>query len=454
MSRMWISCGVIAVTALATGLGAGPARAQLWRQIVPGKADGSKSRPAANQATPRVPPGNSSAVRTAAATVESAAAGNEFALAQESGPWLILAASFSGNGAEQQAQALARELRDRHRLSTYLHQMNFDFGSESPGRGLDEYGAPIRRRYQRGDRLRELAVLVGDFPAIDDPTAQQTLERIKTLQPTALNVDVATSAQSMAQIRRWEDALMEKLGKERKRGPMAQAFFTRNPLLPPEYFVPKGVEPFVAKMNEGVEHSLLDCPGKYTVQVATFRGKTILQTSAAEEQKPGSSFWNRRKKVDDRNPLIEAAENAHLLTEVLRTHGFEAYEFHDRTESIVTIGSFAQVAQRLPDGRVVAVPPVQRIIETFGAAYDTPADPLSGIGNDEATRRRVAQEAQQFNLRSNGQQSPAVPGMNPKHVKILRGSGKRKHTDRIIPMDVHPHAIEVPKRSISSAYAG
>ena len=71
---------------------------------------------------------------------------------------------------------------------------------------------------------------------------------------------------------------MGKLSGRSGRGPMGRAFFTRNPLLPREYFVPKGVDDFVAKMNQGVEHSLLDCPGRYTVQVATFRGKTILQT--------------------------------------------------------------------------------------------------------------------------------------------------------------------------------
>jgi hypothetical protein len=376
----------------------------------------------------------------------------DYSLAQDDGPWLIVAASFSGEGAHEQAGKLARELRERFGLQAYLHEMSFKFGDEAPGRGLDAYGAPVRRRYQRGDQVREYAVLVGDFTSIDDANAQQTLDRIKTLQPEALNVDTSETAQSMAQIRRWEDALLEKLGKPRKRGPMAQAFFTRNPLLPREYFVPKGVDPFVAKMNQGVEHSLLDCPGQYTVQVATFRGKTILQTSAEEDQAT-KSFWSLGKK-DNRNPLVEAAENAHLLTEELRDHGFEAYEFHDRTESIVTIGSFAQAAQRLPDGRVVPAPGVQKIIETFGATYNTPADPLTGIGNDRQTQMRVEQQEQQFNLRLNGQQAAIVPGMNPKHVKILRGSGKRKVTERIIPMDVHPHAIEVPKRSVSSAYAG
>jgi hypothetical protein len=222
--------------------------------------------------------------------------------------------------------------------------------------------------------------------------------------------------------------------------------------LPREYFVPKGVDPFVAKMNQGVEHSLLDNPGHYTVRVATFRGKTILQTGATENQET-KSFWSRRK-ADEDNPLIEAAENAHLLTQELRAAGWEAYEFHDRSESIVAIGSFAQIAQRLPDGRVVTLPEAEKIMRTFGAAYDTPADPLTGIGNDEITQRRVEQEEQQFNLRINAQQGQIVPGLNPKHVKIFSGSGKRRRLERIIPMDPTPQAIEVPKRSISGAYAG
>jgi hypothetical protein len=394
--------------------------------------------------------------RDANSIADDSTRGN-LSLTQEDGPWLIVAASFSGEGAEQQATDLARELRERYRLKTYMHEMSFNLGDESPGRGLDEYGAPVRRRYQRGDRLLEKAVLIGDFVSIDDEDAQRTLEQIKTLEPDALNVDADKTSQSMAQVRRWEDALMEKLGKPRKRGPMAQAFFTRNPLLPLEYFRPKGIDPFVAKMNEGVEHSLLDCSGNYTVKVATFRGKTVLQTSGETEEKATAarkqSFWNRRKQVDD-NPLVEAAENAHLLTKELREHGFEAYEYHDRAESIVTIGSFAQAGQRFADGRVLVSPGVQQIIETFGAAYDTPADPLTGIGNDPATQRRIDQEERNFNLRLSGQQAQIVPGMNPKHVKIMRGSGKRKKVERIIPMDVYPHAIEVPRRSLSSAYAG
>jgi hypothetical protein len=409
---------------LAVALAAGTAEAQLWKHFVP------TARPAAGRR-------------------------GDQKLTQDNGPWMILAASFSGNGSDEQAQDLADELRERYRLPAYVHEMSFDYSDKdrAPGRGVDEYGAPIRRRYQRGDRVREIAVLVGNYPSLDDPAAQETLDKIKTMQPYALRTDSEHTSQSMAQVREWQHQLLERLGKKRDRGPMSQAFLTRNPLLPREYFVPKGIDDFVAKMNRGVQHSLLDCNGKYTVKVATFRGKAILQTSTTESDKSGSIWkWNNNKERE--NPLVEAAENAHLLTEELRAHGWDAYEFHDRTESIVTIGSFAD-AGRTPDGQLAPTAEMQRIVQTFGAAYDTPADPLSGIGNDSITQQRVHQKEQEFNLKLVGQQqSQIVPGLNPKHVKIFKGGGKRKTIERVIPLDIYPTAIEVPKRSISSAYAG
>lgn len=403
-------------------LSASPVEAQLWKHFVP---------------TAR----------------SSASRANSDKLTQENGPWMILAATFNGEGAEEQARALADEFRRRYRLPAYAHEMSFDYSNQSVGRGLDEYGAPIRRRYQRGDRVREIGVLVGNYASIDDPGAQETLDKIKTMQPDALrSEDADHSSQSMAQVREWQGQLLGKLGKKRERGPMSQAFLTRNPLLPREYFVPKGVDEFVVKMNRGVQHSLLDCPGRYTVKVATFRGTSILQTTATDPEKSGS-MWNWNKKERE-NPLVEAAENAHLLTEELRAHGWEAYEFHDRTESYVTIGSFADAGQKSANGQAASTPEMQRIIQTFGAAYDTPSDPLSGIGNDSTTQQRVHQKEQEFNMRLLGQQNQIVPGLNPKHVKIFKGSGKRKNIERVIPLDVYPAAVDVPKRSVSSVYAG
>jgi len=41
-----------------------------------------------------------------------------------------------------------------------------------------------------------------------------------------------------------------------------------------------------------------------------------------------------------KSELEAAAEKAHRLAKALRMKGYDAYEFHDRYASIVTVGSF------------------------------------------------------------------------------------------------------------------
>lgn len=410
--RMSLVRTLLAVAWMVALFSARPASAQIWKHIVP------------------------------ASYVEEVPQGS-VELTQEKGPWLIMVAAFSGEGAEEQSRALADELRTKHKLTAYVHDHTFDHSDgRGSGRGMNQYGAPLRTRYQQ-EQTHEFAVLVGDFPSNDDPAAQKTLERIKSLPSAVLDQDTPDSP--MEEIRKVSADVMSRVGGSKKRGPMGGAFITRNPLLPLNYFVPKGVDPFLVKMNQGVEHSLLNCPGRFTVQVATFRGKTILQSGKEEPKEKGGIGWGWGKNQDD--PLVEAAQNAHLLTELLREHGFEAYEFHDRTESYVTIGSFDEVGTRMPNGQLSPTPQVQQIIQKFGAAYDTPADPLTG--DDIRRDRNAADLKRQFNQMLNSHDTQVAAGMNPKHAKVMNG----KKVQRIIPFDVYPHSIEVPKTSISSAYS-
>ena len=108
--------------------------------------------------------------------------------------------------------------------------------------------------------------------------------------------------------------------------------------LPDSYFTPKGVDKFVEKMNKDFDYSALKIPGKQTIRVATFRGRgTLVGASQSRSSKT-------RRKNADTDPLMEAAENAHLLCEEMRRKGWEAYEFHDTTESWVSVGSFSRSA--------------------------------------------------------------------------------------------------------------
>lgn len=366
----------------------------------------------------------------------------DYTLSQEDGPWLIMAATFSGEGARRQAHELAVELRQRLNAKAYVHDLRIDLPTENVGLGVDKLGAPVKMKYRKGASIHEWAVLVGDFRSVDDPEAQRMLKVVKAFEPQALRVEEGEQTyQTLADVRQHQERFVPRLASSERMGPMRTAFVTRNPILPKEYFVPKGVDKFVEKMNRGVKHSLLDCEGRYTIKVATFGGSGELQTASLSRR--------GRRNNRDSDPLIEAFEDAHLLTEELRANDWEAFEFHDRHESYVTIGSFDKVTQELADGRVVPTAEVRRIIETFGAAYNTPQDPLQQARLPQHVHAQARQRQVQARQLLARQNAPVAGGLNPKFARVPPDSKNA----RVITFDIHPHAIEAPKRTVSGSFA-
>jgi hypothetical protein len=365
----------------------------------------------------------------------------DYTLSENNGPWLIMASSFNGEQGEREARELVTELRQKFNLPAFYYAMTFQLEDERPGRGLDNYGAPIRRRYQRGSQVLQHAVLVGEFPHIDDAEAQTLLERVKKIEPETLKVaDGEATSQSLIDFRQFQRSIGEKLGQPVTYGPMNHAFLTRNPLLPKEYFVPVGVDEDVAKWNKGIEHSLLNCPGKYTIKVATFRGRTLLKEA-------NDSFEDDRntRRAQETDPLVKAVEQSHNLTVALRSKGWEAYEFHDRHESYVCIGSFDEMQRTPAGGLAPATREAQIIIDTFGAAtpavgFERPAYKEMGVKAEDISKVEMKEQLvkQQFDQRF-AKVGDVAEGFHPK-----RFVG--------IPFDIQPEPIEAPKVSISSAY--
>ena len=293
----------------------------------------------------------------------------DYKLNDGNGPWLIIATTFSGEGAEDQARELVLELRKRYNFEAYTHEKTFDFTGTIEGRGLNRFGDQNRMRYRRDIALREIAVLVGNFTSHDDPLGQKTLDRIKRMSPDSLDPQKrGSTSQTLAALRRVQQDVQEailKEGDERKaKGPMGKAFISRNPLLPKDFFVQQGVEEFVVKMNEPAPYSLLTCPGKYTLKVATFNGKVVL------DQKKVQAFESGAEVMESN--LVIAAENAEKLTIALRSKGYEAYSFHDRYSSIVTVGSFNSTGTPREDGKTEINPQIYQLMETFAG------DPVPG----------------------------------------------------------------------------
>jgi hypothetical protein len=300
-----------------------------------------------------------------------------FPLAEKDGPWLVLATTFRGEGAREDARRLVQELRSRHRLQAYTHEKSFDYTGTQKGVGFNPDGTPKTMKYANAAQVLEVAVLVGDFASCEDPRAQKVLAKVKTLQPESLTGNGGKS-RSFSDFR-----AMAGLDKAAK-GPLHLAFMIPNPLLPEDYFNRHEVDAFVQEMNADVTHSLLDCPARYSVRVATFTGSGMIgqaaETGAAASTTGGlvdvsklvgalrGQGWQDPKlaSLQTESRLVEAADKAHRLTEALRRQGIQAWEFHDRESSIVCVGSINQLAVQQADGKAVVNPEITKILAALG----------------------------------------------------------------------------------------
>ncbi len=282
-------------------------------------------------------------------------------LSERAGPWLIMVTSFTGDEGRQQAIRLAEELRSEFRLEAYIYEHQFDFNKETQGMGWEVVTMrddqktirPVQMKSLVESRFDEIAVLVGDFASVDDPKAQRTLEKIKTVRPQSLaNFDVreAVVGNGLAgeRLRAWRSgftSLMSADPDEQKLAPLRSAFLLANPMLPDEYFAAHKTDQFVINLNSNQKHSLLENPGVYSVKVASFAGETTMDLAEMEQIKNEDNRRMRGRQSLTSSKLVDAAKKATVLTAELRRQGYEAFEFHDRHESYVCVGAFDWLTQ-------------------------------------------------------------------------------------------------------------
>lgn len=284
-----------------------------------------------------------------------------YTVTETNGPWMVMVTVCRGPNAMEQAQALVLELRKSQQLLAYTHEKVSDYTQSWEGNHFSKNGQPDRWKYIHGDKIREVAVLAGDFGSFEDPNAIKTLKQIKEFVPQTQLGSKDAGSDSLVMIENFRKARDKAVNESgRKRGPLAGAFLCTNPLLPKEYFQNATLSKWVVEMNRDAQHSLLNCPGKYTVKVATFSGSTLIDQKKIKAVKSGAKLSSK---------LADAGDKATLLTEQLRKEGIEAYEFHDEHESIVCVGSFDYVAgEKNPeDGKQQINPAVFRIMEEFKA---------------------------------------------------------------------------------------
>jgi hypothetical protein len=321
-----------------------------------------------------------------------------YLLTEEHGPWMVLATSFAGAGAEEQARELVFELRKNFNLEAYQHRRTFDFTEPVIGNGLTPEGEPRKMRHRQSVRFDEIAVLVGNYSSPDSSDIEAASVQGQVCAPQLSRPEKASGIVSTICRLARDPAPHQSESRQAAARADGQRLCDPQPTSPGGILCHTRTRSFVVDMNRGVEHSLLDCPGKYTVKVATFRGETTMDLTKMDATP--KLFRNQPSKLEI------AADKAHRLTKALRKKGIEAYEFHDRYESIVTVGSFQTVGTPREDGKIEINPAVHR------SHRDVPGRETESRGHGRAKPRMLDD----------------------------------------IPFDVQPQPVEVPREEASPFY--
>jgi hypothetical protein len=266
--------------------------------------------------------------------------GKSYHLTTKHGPWMVMVTSFrnvqgdqktDGLTAEQAAAELVFELREKG-IPAYTYSQDAVKGEIDT---RDRMGRDDHRIYAA--RRDMICVLAGNYETIEDGVGQKTLNYIKRFHPRFLK-----NPKSGAILR--ADAS--------QRGPLTGAFMTINPLIKPEDVMHKSIDAETKYMNSRSQYPLVDNPHKYTLRVATFAGKSVTPLGNSTYRGKEDRFDQEIHSASGYN-VWRAGEDAEQLARFLRRNGstskgkqfadadiYDAYVYHDKFQSIVTIGGF------------------------------------------------------------------------------------------------------------------
>jgi hypothetical protein len=348
--------------------------------------------------------------------------GKQYGLTKKHGPWMILVASFhaaspdgtvrEGKTPQQIADELVYELRQRQ-IPAYTFAMSAE---DEAVQTIDRLGREETRTFLT--QQDHISVIAGNYPSSTDETAQKTLAYVKKLHPDCLQQKGVTYLRT-----------------NRRKGPLGGAFLTVNPLLTPEEVRAGQRDPLLVKLNAGGKYSLYDNKGEYSLVVATFTGKKLAHigdSNSAEAHaafsltgdtsKAGSDGFGRFWKKDQESDLNAASASAWELAVCLREReNIEAYVWHDRYQSVVTVGSFES-----PND-----PAIKKYLMVFAPSPITQASATTG---DQV----VFPGAPSRNF------GVAAGGGNK--IYAVSGFGEQGNENRLWAFDPTPVMIRVPQR--------
>jgi hypothetical protein len=240
-----------------------------------------------------------------------------FLLTRDAGPFMVMAKTFRGPDAERWALALVLELQHEYHLPAYILRTR-DFPMRSnirdvPPTAHQAMRKPTLTEPEKSRTHDEAVVLVGNEKTLKD--SEILCHKVKKIRPKCLN--------QMHSIYTWRG------------NSLGTALRTTNPYVPAQELFPGKGDSLIKKLNSG-PYTVFRCPGRFTLQVAEFGGRSTFNVDDKRFKNP---------LISD-SPLEQAYDQAEKLADLLakdpevRKTGCLPYVFHDRTSSKVMMGAF------------------------------------------------------------------------------------------------------------------
>lgn len=311
-------------------------------------------------------------LRPVPTSIDERAAPHKWAVKADDGGWMIMVKSYAGPDSRLKAEALAADIRKTHGVNSLLFERNaeerkaemarveavrkreqekakpFDQVQEQAKREAEAEGrvfiptsATVKVPRPYHETPEQWVVMIGGFKTMDDARANlPTVKKLPAPKDTSL-MDVGLIGGQANDPRSGDKGEFQSSANHLN--PYPSAMVVPNPAAVKLNMEEKGkLDPFVVKLNDGVENSLLSVKKPWTLAVKSYTMPTQRASvegdkkSVFDIQKKGTTAIDRMKAIESEAEAMVRA----LRDPKMKPHRFEAFVLHHTHGSIVTVGQF------------------------------------------------------------------------------------------------------------------
>ncbi len=316
-------------------------------------------------------PTRKEAARVVPTSIDEKAAPPKHLAKAADGRWMIMVKSYAGPDSRKKAEALVADIRETHGVNALLYERNAEERKEEEARVAavrkreNEKVQPFKEVLKQAEREaaangyqfsptevtvkvprpyhetpEQWVVFIGGFETMEKAAA--SLPAVKKLPPPK---DTALMDAGLHGGEQTDPRTGEKVFKASANflNPYPSSMVVPNPAASKANLEEKAkLDPFVVKLNDGVEHTLLKAKKPWTLAVKSY----TMPTTRASTGGDGRTVFDGKKKGPTAADLLMAsAGEAEALVKALRDpkmkpRPFEAFVLHHTHGSIVTVGQF------------------------------------------------------------------------------------------------------------------